>query len=243
MFKKILFTIFIGTSLIFSGCSQVKPNFENTDNIAVEQQEIESEELRDYDTPEEEMENYEEIEEYEENIDTDLPSSYNISGYNQNDFIYTKEFFGYYNGACAIVTIMNNIEILEDTQNLSIREPNETDRELYTELAENCNTESNGDTTNEDMIDGIQETFDERDIDLEVDCFEKNVFENTKKQILQNKPVILGDASPDINHAYTVIGYKEDNTGKYFLTFTGWAESPYEFVEYDGEYQSVIYYK
>lgn len=223
MIKKIFCSLMAVITFMFAGCTEsVDPVLEDP-----EIQEMIIEEI------------YESLKE-----DETSEESYNmIQGTSDKDFVYCRDFFDYYNGACVPVAIINNMKILEDTQGIDIIESNETDRDLYKELVKTCKTERDGSTIISDMLEGIQETFDDRNIDLEVSYFEYDIFDNIKKEIDNNKPLIMGDTKEGIEHAYTVIGYTEDATGKYVITFTGWVESPYETVKLDEENQIFVYYK
>lgn len=273
MLRKILFTIIVGASVIFTGCAPkveaVKPDPEvqkyiqeqqakkeqaqNEVKVEIKKEdqketldqkeqiietkpevkpEIETEVISEI-KPEVKPETVPEVkpETVPEVIPEEKPArktQATIQGYNPGSLVYSDQFRNYYNGACVPVSTINTMKILEATQGIDIIKSNESDFDIYKELIVNFKTMESGNTYVEDVISGLQQTYYNRGINLTVGYLQDNIFENIKHEIDNNRPLILGDYTPGIEHAFTVIGYKEDNTGKYVITFTGWGNSPYE---------------
>lgn len=258
MLRKILFTIIIGASVMFTGCAPkveaVKPDPEVQKYIQ-EQQAIKKQKAKEQAKEEVKKEDKketlvkeEQVQEADSTINQDINTEVKpevkpevvpqevptrrteatIKGYNPGSLVYSDQFRSYYNGACVPVSTINTMKILEATQGIDIIKSNESDFDIYKELIVNFKTMESGNTYVEDVISGLQQTYYNRGINLTVGYLQDNIFENIKNEIDNNRPLILGDYTPGVEHAFTVIGYKEDNTGKYVITFTGWGNSLYE---------------
>ena len=151
-----------------------------------------------------------------------------IENYNKQELTFCKDFEDNHNGACGPVSVLNTAKILEATQGVDIIGE---DEQAYNEVVDFCDTTEDGGTAICNLLDGTNDYYDTKGVDFDLEYIEDtDVFESIKEEIDNDRPIILCDTTPGIEHGYTVIGYQEEDGVKSLITFTGWVEEPYRIV-------------
>lgn len=179
---------------------------------------------------------YKTNEEINQNIKVDLTSEKAkktitfIKDYTKANFVYTSDFSYLYNGACAPVAGYNIMKYYEVANNQKIIEDNQTDLSMYLNFVENCKTNEKGGTQIHNMKAGIEKTFKERNVDINVKYVDFLLWYRIKREINNNRPLILANLTKGLEHAYVVVGYVEDNDTKAVITYTGWKSKAFEVI-------------
>lgn len=165
-----------------------------------------------------------------------------IDGYDEYRFSYCTDFANYYNGACGPVAFINTIKIFEDINNVDIIK-GRREREIYKDLVKKFKTKENGGTKVKNLNSGIELFAKEENLDFKPEYIDFNLAYKVRKEINNNRPLILCDVTPGVEHCFVVVGYIKKHNIDSVVVFTGWQDTPYMVVPIKENDQVFIKFK
>ena len=154
-----------------------------------------------------------------------------INGYNKMDYVYTTDYSNMYKGSCAPVAVSNIMNYYSKNTGKKIVMKNKVTDEQFIQIATNLKTDINGGTLISNLKEGIEKSFEDYNVEIDLRVIRFNLWETIVKEIDNQRPLLLASAEEKIEHAYIVVGYIViDEDTKAVITFTGWKDNPYRIM-------------
>lgn len=152
---------------------------------------------------------------------------------------YTTDFTqAQYGNNCGPTLVANVLSYFNTARGLNLYSGT-INQSVYDQICSDCSyTGASG--INLDTVARAIKTFSSRSGKTAViNEYWLNLWSDVTRDIDANKPIIMAYNSPNLNHAFLILGYKVENGTKYLYVFTNWSSSPFQWMEYNQSYMDM----